>query len=82
MSHWCKPSYSWCLHRNQLSKHQDLFHLQLKQNALQQSRRTRLYQLVNHSAQPLFSSYFASLGDKQLGVHSLLNGRRVDPMDF
>ena len=82
MSHWCKPSHSWCLRQNQLSKHQDLFHLQLKQNVLLQSRRTRLYQLVIRNVQLLFSSYFASLGDKQLGVHLLLNGRRVDLMDF
>ena len=82
MSHWCKPSYSWCLHRNQLSKHQDLFHLQLKQNVLLQSRRTQLYQLVIRNAQLLFSSYFASLDDKQLSVRLLLNEHLVNLMDF
>ena len=82
MSHWYKPSYSWCLRRNQLSKHQDLFHLQLKQNVLQQSRRTRLYQLAIHNVQLLFSSYFASLDDKQLNARLLLNEHLVNLMDF
>ena len=77
-----KPSHSLCLHRNQSNKHQDLFHLRLILNVLLQNQKKRLYPLVNHSAQPLFSGCFANLDDRQLNVLALLNEHLANPMDF